>query len=89
VARIQKGVEAAAETLGVKLQRLEIQNLKDIESAFQTSVKEKAEGVVMLVSGPLLNPNRAEVAALAVKHRMPVTYQARKTWKPAALCLTE
>jgi ABC-type uncharacterized transport system substrate-binding protein len=74
VVQIQKGVEAAAGTLGVKLQRLEIQSLKDIESAFQTSVKEKAEGVVMLVSGPLLNPNRAEVAALAVKHRMPVTY---------------
>jgi putative ABC transport system substrate-binding protein len=58
----------------VKLQRLEIQSLKDIESAFQTSAKAKAEGVVMLVSGPLLNPNRAEVAALAVKHRMPTTY---------------
>jgi putative ABC transport system substrate-binding protein len=74
VARIQKGVEAAAGTLGVKLQRLEIQNLKDIESAFQTSVKEKAEGVVMLVSGPVLNPNRGEVAAFAVKHRMPTAY---------------
>jgi putative ABC transport system substrate-binding protein len=74
VLQIQKGVEAAAGTLGVKVQRLEIQSLKDIESAFQTSVKEKAEGVVMLVSGPLLNPNRAEVAALAVKHRMPTTY---------------
>jgi putative ABC transport system substrate-binding protein len=74
VMQIQKGVEAAAGTLGVKVQRLEIQSLKDIESAFQTSVKEKAEGVVMLVSGPLLNPNRAEVAALAVKHRMPTTY---------------
>lgn len=74
VVQIQKGVEAAAGKLGVKIQRAEIQSLKDIENAFQTSVKEKAEGVVMLVSGPLLNPNRAEVAALAIKHRMPTTY---------------
>jgi putative ABC transport system substrate-binding protein len=74
VVQIQKGVESAAGKLGVKVQRHEIKNLKDIESAFQTSVKEKAEGVVMLVSGPLLNPNRKEVAALAVKNRMPTTY---------------
>ena len=74
VLEIQKGVEAAAGTLGVKLQRVEIKSLKDIESAFKTAVKEKAEGVMMLVSGPLLNPNRKQVAALAVKHRMPTTY---------------
>jgi putative ABC transport system substrate-binding protein len=74
VVQLEKGVEAAAGKLGVKVQRLEIKNLKDIESAFQTSVKEKAEGVVMLVSGPLLNPNRKEVAALAAKNRMPTTY---------------
>jgi len=72
--QIKNGLELAAGTLGVKLQYLEIQALKDFDSAFQSAVKDKADGVVMLVSGPLLNPNRAEVAALAVKHRMPVTY---------------
>jgi putative tryptophan/tyrosine transport system substrate-binding protein len=75
VAQELKEVELAAGALGVKLQSLDIRSPKDFETAFQAAVKERAEAVVVRVSGPILSPHRTEVAALAVKSRLPVIYE--------------
>ncbi|OGQ74803.1 MAG: hypothetical protein A3G94_07955 [Deltaproteobacteria bacterium RIFCSPLOWO2_12_FULL_60_16] len=67
--------ELAAGAFGVKLQSLDILSPKHFETAFQAAVKERAEAVLVRVSGPILFPHRTEVAALAVKSRLPVMYE--------------
>ena len=46
--------------------------------AFQTAVKARAEAIIMLVWGPLINPRRKEIAELAVKSRLPTIYRDRE-----------
>ena len=52
-------VELAAKALGVKLQYLNVLDRKDSETAFQAAVKGRAEAVLMMVSGPVANSQRA------------------------------
>ena len=68
-----KEVKRAAEALGVKLQYLDVLNPKDIETAFREAGEGRAEAVLTLVSSTLLS-HRAQLADLAVKNRLPVTY---------------
>ena len=68
-----KEVKRAAEALGVKLQYLDVLNPKDIETAFREAGEGRAEAVLTLVSSILLS-HRAQLADLAVKNRLPVTY---------------
>jgi putative ABC transport system substrate-binding protein len=74
-AQVLKELELAAGPLGVKLQYLDIRSAKDFETAFQAAAKERAEAVLVRLPGPILSPHRTEVAALAVKHRLPVMYE--------------
>jgi ABC-type uncharacterized transport system substrate-binding protein len=73
--QIQKELEPAARAIGVKLQSLDILSPKDFEAAFQAAVKGRADAVLVRVSGPILSPHRTNVAALAVKSRLPVMYE--------------
>ena len=59
----------------MKLQYLDIRSPKDFETAFQAAAKGRAEAVLVRVPGPILSPHRREVAALAVKRRLPVMYE--------------
>ena len=70
-------MEPAAGALGVKLQYIDVLAPKDIEPAFRAAVKELADAILMLVSGPILNARRKETAELAVKSRLPVIYERR------------
>ena len=74
---IVKEIDAAAGLLGVKTQHFEVQGPKDFETAFRQASKERAEAIMMLVSGPVYNRSRAQVLELAVKHRLPVIYRNR------------
>jgi putative ABC transport system substrate-binding protein len=74
-AQVLKDLDLAAGPLGVKLQYLDIRSPKDFETAFQAAVKGRAEAVLVRVPGPILSPHRTEVAALAVKRRLPVMYE--------------
>ena len=65
--------EFSAEAFGLKLQYLNVQNRKDIETAFQTARKWRADAVLVL-GGVVLNSQRLQLAESAVKNRMPVTY---------------
>jgi putative ABC transport system substrate-binding protein len=68
-------MEPVAGALGMKLQYIDILAPQDIQSAFRAAVKERADAVLMLVSGPVLNARRKETAELAVKSRLPVIYE--------------
>jgi putative ABC transport system substrate-binding protein len=70
-----KETELAAGALGVKLQYLDIRDYKDFEPAFRAANKGRADAVLMLVSGPVYNAYRREIAELAVKSKLPVIYE--------------
>src|SRR5262249_57001350 len=69
---------AVAKVFGVKLQFLDVQGPKDFDTAFRTAGKGHADAALMMVSGAVAVPQRTEIAALAVKSRIPVVYQRRE-----------
>jgi putative ABC transport system substrate-binding protein len=73
-AQALKETELAARSLGVKLQYLDILSPKDIETAFRAAGKGQADAVLMMASGPLVNFQQPQIAALAVKSRLPVIW---------------
>jgi putative ABC transport system substrate-binding protein len=74
-AQTLKEIELATRAFGVKLQHLDVQSSKDIETAFRAAVKGRAEAILTLVPGPIALAHRMEFAELAVKSRLPVMYE--------------
>jgi len=72
-AQALKEMELAAKALGVKLQLLDVLSPKDIEAAFRTAAKGRAEAVLAL-GGPVLISQRKQVVELAAKSRLPAIY---------------
>ena len=70
-----KEIEVAAGALGVKLQYLDVQSLKDIEAAFRAARKSQADAVLWLVSGPIGGTHRPRIGELAVQSRLPAIYE--------------
>jgi putative ABC transport system substrate-binding protein len=68
-----KEVEPAAAAFGVKLQYLDIQDPKDIETAFQAATNGRADAVLVL-PGPFFASQRKHIADLAAKSRLPGIY---------------
>jgi len=73
-AQALKETELAAGTFGVRLQYLDILNSKDIETAFRTASKGRAEAVLVF-GGAVLNSHRTQIADLAAKNRLPAIYE--------------
>ena len=71
-------IEVVAESLGLKTLRLDVLSRNDFEPAFRASRKGKADAVLVLVWGAVLNPYRAEFAKLAVNNRLAAMYQQRE-----------
>jgi len=69
-ARLLNEVKPPAAAFGVKLQYLDILGPKDFETAFRAAVKGHAEAVLVL-TGPVGNSQRKQIADLAVKNRLP------------------
>jgi putative ABC transport system substrate-binding protein len=74
-AQVLRETELAAGALGVKLQYLDLLDTKNFETAFRTAGNGRADAVLMVVWGAVLNPRRKEVAELAVKSRLPTIYR--------------
>jgi putative tryptophan/tyrosine transport system substrate-binding protein len=72
-AKVLRELELAAAALGVKLQFLDVQSPKDIETAFRASVRGRADAVLLL-QNPVHFPQRKQIAELAIKSRLPVIY---------------
>jgi len=71
-AQALKETEIAAGALKVQVHYQDVKTLGDIEPAFRAASQWRAEAVLVL--GPILNSNRAQVVDLAVKNRFPVPY---------------
>ena len=65
--------QEAARTLNVRLQLLEVRGPNEIDGAFAKMIKERVGAVVVLVDAMLIN-QRARVADLAARHRLPSVY---------------
>jgi putative ABC transport system substrate-binding protein len=72
-----KEAELAAGAFGVKLQYLDVLSPKDIETAFRAASKGRADAVLVLNSAILLS-QRTQVVDLAVKNRLPATYNVQE-----------
>ncbi|MEO6163956.1 MAG: ABC transporter substrate-binding protein [Candidatus Binatia bacterium] len=68
-----KEIELVAKALGLKVQYLDVQNPKGIETAFRAAIKGRA-GAILVLGNPILNSQRTQVVELAVKSRLPATY---------------
>src|SRR5262249_17280808 len=69
--------EVAAQALGVRLQSLEARDPSEIDRAFAATIRERAEGLVVLVD-VMLGNQRKRIADLAVKSRLPVVSELRR-----------
>ena len=74
-AQLLKEIELAASVFRVKVQSLDILNPRDFESKFRSAAQERADAVLFRVPGQFLTPHRTEIAALAVKSRLPAIYE--------------
>ena len=68
-----KEIELAAEALGIQVQPLDVLSPKDIETAFRAATKARADALVVLASA-VLSDQRAKVANVALKSRLPTVY---------------
>ena len=65
-----KEIQIVAKALGVKIQRLEVQQLSQLHTAYAAMVKERADAVIVS-RNPLAASHRKQIADLAVKNRLP------------------
>jgi putative ABC transport system substrate-binding protein len=72
-----KETRAAAETLGMRLRLVEARDPGDLDAAFVTATRERADAL-MVLPGPLFLSNRQRVVELAAKTQLPAVYFARE-----------
>src|SRR5262245_26619584 len=65
--------EAAAKTLAVQLQPLTISDANELEGAFDTVIRKKAQAI-FFSGGQLLNGHQRQILELAAKTRLPTMY---------------
>jgi putative ABC transport system substrate-binding protein len=68
-----RGVERAAAAFRVQLHLINMRDAKDFETIFGAATKEGADAVLVLASA-LATSQRARIANLAAKHRVPTMY---------------
>ena len=71
-----KQTEAAARTLGVHLQLVGVRGPNELDRAFSTMTKERAEALIMFPS-PILSSEGRRIVDLAAKHRLPSMFAGR------------
>jgi putative ABC transport system substrate-binding protein len=69
---------AAAATLGVALQRVEVQNPAEFEEAFATMVSKRAQALIV-VQSTMFDTPPYPISRLAAAHRLPAIYGSRIT----------
>jgi len=65
--------EAAARLLKIQLITLEVRSLDELENAFRSSAKSRADAAIITPSG-FFNTNQIRLVELAAKHRLPGMY---------------
>jgi putative ABC transport system substrate-binding protein len=71
-----RDVESTAQVLGVQLQVLEVREPRQFERAFDAATRQGA-GALLVLSAVLFGSNQSQIAALAVKRRLPAIFSQR------------
>src|SRR5262249_15444128 len=71
-----KEAEAAARTLGLRIQVLNASTSREIEAAFVTLGKDRPDALLVGID-PFFNSRRVQLVYLATLHRLPASYAAR------------
>ena len=79
-----QAVETAGERLGVQLVMLPVRTVEDFEGAFSTMSREHVGGF-LVVASPLFSLDRARLADLALKHRLPGMFGNKENVEAGAL----
>ena len=69
-------IEAAAHSLGARVQVLSVSRLEEFEGAFESAKRARAEALIVCAS-PFFNAHRKRVVDLAEQHRLPAIYEHR------------
>lgn len=72
-----KALRAAASTLGVTLQSVEVRGRGDLEGGFSTMVKARADAIVVLGDAVTFT-HLAQITAFATRHRLPTMFDYRE-----------
>ena len=75
--QLLKEIGTAATAFGVALQYLDVLSADDLQPAFRTAVKERADAMLVLGSG-IYASRRKQVVDLTVKNRLPAIYRSRE-----------
>jgi putative tryptophan/tyrosine transport system substrate-binding protein len=68
-----KGTQAAASTLGLQLQSLEVRRTNDFDSAFEAAIREHVQALLTIPT-PIVNFHRARIIQFAANNRLPAMY---------------
>ena len=71
-----RDVRAAAPALGLQVQMLNAATVREIDTAYASLVRERADALVVAGDG-FFNSRRVQLAMLAVRHAIPATYSVR------------
>jgi ABC-type uncharacterized transport system substrate-binding protein len=77
-ATVSKDLEAAADTLGMRLHVLHASTEADFEAAFATATQLRAAALVISTPDPMFGSHAAQLGALALRHRVPAIYFRRE-----------
>ena len=80
-----KEVEAAARSLQLKLQPLDVQGSDDLARLFQEAIKARAQALLTLPHALFARDYRTMIVELAAKHRLPVMYDQKEFSKVGGL----
>jgi putative ABC transport system substrate-binding protein len=70
-------LQAAADTLKLKLEFLKAASEREIDAAFETLISQRVEALIV-TADPFFNNRRAQVVALTIKYNIPSIYQWRE-----------
>jgi ABC-type uncharacterized transport system substrate-binding protein len=74
---VRKETEAAAQSLGLQLQSLEVSGLKDFDSAFASATRNGAHALITQPT-PIINAQRARVLEFVAKNKLPAIFPGRE-----------
>ena len=81
---VTKDVVAAGAALGVQIDVVQARDSRQIESAFATLVRNKADGLLVGADSFLFN-RRVQIATLATRHTVPTVYFNRECTEAGGL----
>jgi ABC-type uncharacterized transport system substrate-binding protein len=77
-------IEAAARTVGWRIELVNVASERDLESA-SAILTQRPAGALVVLNDPLFTDLRAEIVALAARHALPAIYGARESVEAGGL----